>query len=202
MTSGDPKIAKVITHFEALSSAASSLNTASDELTRDVGTLEDALKKLNVGLTVWVPFRIREDDGSDAYDQDEIGYAKVQSNWGIALRRIWGDERRDEQFEAGPWAFNDAPRELRLLAVDKIPEVIEALAKAALVTTKRIQEKTKEMRELAGAISAVTTETKTKSVTLAERIASRQNQGLMGIPKTPTIAVPDLLGRDNKTGGK
>ncbi len=156
MTSDDSKLAKIQTHFQALSTVASSLNTASDELTKVVGILDEALKKLNIGLIVWVPFRFRVDDDSPTeYDQDEIGYAKVQGNWGLALRRIWGDESRDEYFRDGPWLFNDAPRELRLLGVDRLPELIEALGKEALHTTKKVQEKTKELRELAAAIDQI-----------------------------------------------
>jgi hypothetical protein len=74
-----------------VTTAAFLLNPASDELTKAVGILEEALKKLNVGLTVWVPFRFREGDDSTAeYDQDEIGYVKIHSVWGLALRPIWG----------------------------------------------------------------------------------------------------------------
>jgi prefoldin subunit 5 len=210
MTVGDPKVNKVLTHFQALSSVASSLNAASDELAKGVDILDEALRKLNIGLTVWVPFRFRvEDDSTGAYDQDEIGYAKVQSNWGLALRRIYGEEASDTHYEIGPSLFKDTPRELRLLAVDKIPEVFEALAKEAFNTTKRIQEKTKEVRELAGAIASVTTEAKAKakSVTLAERIVSSQKsptQPLADIGKAVAAAAffGELPGRDTKAGGK
>jgi methyl-accepting chemotaxis protein len=153
MTSGDPKIAKALTHFETLSSLASSLNTASDELTKVVNNLDEALKKLNIGLTVWVPFHFREDPHSpECYDRDEIGYTKVQGTWGLALHRIWGDQVRDDHYEDGPWLFKDAPRELRIACLDEIAGVIEELAKSATDTTKRVQEKTIQVRELAAAI--------------------------------------------------
>ena len=153
MTSGDPKIAKALTHFETLSSLASSLNTASDELTKVVINLDEALKKLNIGLTVWVPFRFREDpDSPECYDRDQIGYTKVQGTWGLALSRIWGDHVRDEHYEDGPWLFKDAPRELRIECLDEIAGVIEELAKSATATTKKVQEKTKQVRELAAAM--------------------------------------------------
>jgi hypothetical protein len=153
MTSVDPKIAKALTHFETLSTVATSLNTASDELTKVVSILDEALRKLNIGLTVWVSFRYRGDpDSPNEYDTDQIGYSKAQGTWGLALRRIWGDEARDVYNEDGPWHFSDAPRELRIAAVDQIPGIIEALAKEASDTTKRVQEKTKQVRELAAAI--------------------------------------------------
>jgi methyl-accepting chemotaxis protein len=166
MASNEPKIQKIQTHFQALSQIASSLNAASDELTKTVSILDESLKKLNVGLNAWVTFRTRgEDDQPQLYDLDQIGYSKVNGVWGIALRRIWGDESTDQHSGDGPWLFNDAPREMRLLSVDKIPEVIEELAKVASNITKKIQEKTKQVRELAEAI-------KGKSPSLADRVAA------------------------------
>src|SRR5713101_3022462 len=101
MTSSDSKIEKIQTHFQALASVATSLNTASDELTKVVGVLDEALKKLNIGLTVWLAFRHRAVEEWE-YDDDEIGYAKVNGKWGIALRRIWGDNRADHYGDEGP----------------------------------------------------------------------------------------------------
>jgi len=154
MTSGDSKVQKVQTNFQALSSVASSLNAASDELTKVIGVLDEALKKLNLGLIVWVGFRWRSSE-PPYYDLDQIGYSKINGKWGIALRRIWGDESHDVESEEGPWLFNDAPREMRLHSVDKIPALIEELGKEALTTAKRVQEKAREARELANAIEKI-----------------------------------------------
>jgi anion-transporting ArsA/GET3 family ATPase len=144
---------KVQTHFQTLSKIAASLNTASDELTSSVETLSELLKKLNVGLTVWVVFRTRDEDEPQTYDQDEIGYYKVGGEWGIALRSVYGNFSHDEHSTESLWLFNDAPREMRLAAVDKLPDLIEALAKEAFNTTRRVQEKAQQVRELARAIS-------------------------------------------------
>jgi hypothetical protein len=151
MDFNEPKFAKIQTNFKALSSVAGSLNTASDELTKAVSVLDEALKKLNIGLTVWVD-SIGVDLVPPEYDMQQIGYSKVNNKWGIALRRIWGDESTDQFHEEGPWLFSDAPREMRLYGVDKISALIEALSKEASTTTKKIQEKTQEVRELASAI--------------------------------------------------
>jgi len=203
MTSGDPKVGKVLTNFEALSIVASSLNTASDELTHVVGILDEALRKLNIGLNVWVPFRFRVDDESPTqYDQDEIGYAKVESIWGVALRRIYGDEAREEHREFGPWLFNDAPRELRLLAVDRIPALIEALSKEAITTTKRVQEKVKQVRELADGIEKIAKEPKAKSSTYGELVAAAAEVALEATVNAKLPAVPTTLGASLSKGRK
>src|SRR5579859_1804079 len=110
----DPKIAKIQTNFQALSEVASSLNAASNELTKVVSKLDEALKQLNVGLTDWVTFEDRLPQIDEQYYCDQIGYCRVNGRWGISLRRIWGNERWDDHSEDGPWLFTDAPREMRL----------------------------------------------------------------------------------------
>src|SRR5215467_16026708 len=92
MASTESQFEKIQKHSKALSGIASSLNTASDELTNAVGVLDEALKKLNIGLSVWVTFCDRSDkDDPDIYDYDQIGYCKVNSTWGIAIQNLWGD---------------------------------------------------------------------------------------------------------------
>jgi hypothetical protein len=161
MTSSESKIEKIQTHFKTLSSLAPTLNTASDELTKAVTVLDEALKKLNVGLSAWVTFRSRAAHPSatdEEYDVDQIGYHKVEGKWGIALRHVWGNYALEEFRVEGPWLFNDAPRELRLLGVEEIPELIEALSKEASETAKKVQEKTKEVRELASVLEKIANE--------------------------------------------
>jgi hypothetical protein len=153
MASSESQIEKIQKHFQALTGISSSLNTASDELTQAVGLLDEALKKLNIGLSVWVIFRSRGNDYyPECYDLDQIGYCKVNGSWGIAIQHIWGDETRDQHNSEGPWLFNDASREMRVQGVDKLPELIEELSKVAIETQKKIQEKTKQVRDLADAI--------------------------------------------------
>jgi len=157
MASGDSKVEKIQLQFQALSSVAASLNAASDELTKTVSLLDESLIKLNIGLTVWVTFRYRYVDENYPlrFDIEQIGFCKVNNAWGISLRHIWGDESVDWEEQDGPWLFNDAPRDMRLHCVDKIPDLIEALFTEASATTKRIQEKTLEVRELASVIGKI-----------------------------------------------
>lgn len=157
MASSDSKLEKVHASFQVLSSLASSLNAASDEFIRVVTTLDEALGRLNVGLTVWVTFR-NGDVPSPYYDRDQIGYCKVNGKWGIALRHIWRDRAFGDQKREGPWLFNDAPRGLRLEGVDKLPDVVQALGEAASDLTNKLQEKTRQVRELANAIGEIPVE--------------------------------------------
>jgi len=201
MASSDSKIAKIRTNFQALSSVATSLNTASDELTEVVGVLDEALKKLNIGLTVWVTFS----EWSDSYDQgitqmarygkDQIGYCKVNGKWGIALQRVSGDDAGPDEPQ-GPWPFNDAPRNMRLEAVDKIPNIIEELSKEASRTAKIVQEKTRQVRELATAIGQIATPPEPN--TFDERVLAAA-KGQLGLGPAATEkafkTLADLMGK-------
>jgi len=151
MASSDSKITKIQTSFRQLSVEAAALNSASDQFTRTIRALDEAIKKLNVGLTVWVTFNTWASDGPD-YSMDQIGYAKVKGEWGIALRSVDVDQIQDLQEETGLWLFSDAPRELRLDAIAKLPELIAALSDAAAKTTEKVTKKMMEAQELAAAL--------------------------------------------------
>lgn len=134
-----------------LSKAASELNSASDELRDSVGILDQALKRLNVGIPVWVTFRRKEKNAR--YWIDRIGYAKLpDGNWGIAICRVHGFENRDEETLDEFWPFNDAPRELRLSSVEGLAKVIDGLKLAAEQMTGRVKKKVAEVRRLAAEI--------------------------------------------------
>lgn len=150
---GDSKIEKVQNSFKALSAIASSLNSASDELTKVVVILDESLRKLNIGLEVWVDYADYAIDPNQEYDADQIGYCKVNSLWGIYLRHIRGLYHFDNSCQIeGPWLFNDAPRDMRLRSVDAIPELIEELNKKASETAAKLEQKTDEVRALAEVI--------------------------------------------------
>jgi hypothetical protein len=189
------KIETIQTHFQTLSSAATSLNTASDELTKTVGVLDDALRKLNIGLTTWVTISTWSEE--ERAGEDQIGYCKVDGKWGIALRYIWGLHALSLDTVDGLWLFNDAPRDLRLAGVDKIPELIEALGKEASETTKRVQEKTKQVRELAAVIDKIAVEPKPQ--TLSERITAGQ-KSLKGSDKGSLPTLSEILTAENLRG--
>jgi hypothetical protein len=157
MSSGKTKSTEVADHFRALSSVATNLNKSSDELTKSVGVLDVALKKLNIGITVWVKYASWAMEPPE-YGSDQIGYAKISGKWGIALRSVFGDESRDEESENGPWLFGEAPREMRLRAVDHLPELIENLGKVAFNTAKKLNEKAQQVSELAAVVEQIAKE--------------------------------------------
>ena len=150
-----PLLERVAGYYSQLSTVAADLNAVSDELGKSIAEIDAALKKLNLGITTWVA--IHGGDGSpydDTFWSRDIGYAKVSSKWGISLRTIDGQYSDIDRAETEEWLFNDAPRSLRLEAIDKIPELLEKLSKDAVKTTKEIRARLGEAQAVAEAVKS------------------------------------------------
>jgi hypothetical protein len=144
------------TSYQKLATAAVTLNTTSDQLGKVIVELDAALKALNLGISSWVSFNEWTDENGSDYSCDQLGYSKVGGKWGIALRSLSGNYNFPEDTSVdGPWLFNDAPRALRIPAIDKVPELLEKLTKDAVATTEKINEKLHQSRELAKAITGL-----------------------------------------------
>ena len=144
---------KVQTAFHDLSVAAKNLNKVSDELGETISTLNAALRKLNLGVSAWVPITGGQDEYGNYWSRD-IGYASIDKEWGIALRFIRGNYNDPEETQEESWLFDDGPRWLRAEAIAHVPALLEKLTKQADDTAKRIQKKIEEAKRLAGAIKA------------------------------------------------
>ena len=152
----DSPISRVYTSFQQLSAAASTLNAISDQLGKVVSRLDSSFQKLNIGVSGWVKFNISRSGDGLQFWFDEVGYDKVNGRWGLAIRSASGHEGMEEgSLYDGEWQFNDAPRTLRIDAVDKIPELFEKLTNEVQATTESVDRKLKKLQEFASAVSAV-----------------------------------------------
>jgi len=172
---GESLTQRVQASYQQLSAVATDLNAVSDELGKSINELDFALKKLNLGVSVWVP--IRSGDGmpeDSSYWSEDIGYAKVAGKWGIALRTVHGDYSNPDWDRIEEWTFNDAPRLLRLSAIEKVPELLEKLSKEASETTKKIKARLAEAQEVASAVKGV-----------AEGTVHHRTRAASAIPEPP-----------------
>jgi hypothetical protein len=163
-----PLLERVTSYYSQLSTVAADLNAVSDELGKSIAEIDAALKRLNLGITTWV--KIHGDDGNpfdDSFWSRDIGYAKVSNKWGISLRTIDGQRSDPDRSETEEWLFNDAPRSLRLEAIDKIPELLEKLSKDAVKTTKDIRARLGEAQAVAEAIKGAASSPVRKAVCAA-----------------------------------
>jgi hypothetical protein len=145
---------KPLVPFDRLTSIANNLNKATDELTEVVGVLDNALYRLNVGIPVWVTVvRWSSENDPNAYECENVVYAKINGSWCIGINRTVGNDDSSEPDEVREiWPFNDAPRELRLRAVEKLPELVDQLAKSAEKTSEVVNKKLSETKAFAAAI--------------------------------------------------
>ena len=148
----DSIVQRVESSYHQLSAVASELNSVSDELGKSIAELDSALKKLNLGITVWV--QVRGGTSQDEIDfwREDLGYGKVDGKWGIVLRTISGNYNDPGEEDVEKWLFNDAPRFLRLSAIGRVPELLERLCEEASETAKKIRGKLAEAQEVAAVV--------------------------------------------------
>lgn len=139
--------------LHSLADSAARLNSRSDELGKAVRPIDAALKKLNLGVTAWYPYRgSNEPDPGGDYSCQRIGYAKVGGKWGLALSTSSGNVNAEVDYYE-EWLFNDAPRSMRLEALDYVPELLEHLVMEANRVAEDLQRKAETARDLAETIS-------------------------------------------------
>ncbi|MBI2818333.1 MAG: hypothetical protein HYX72_15490 [Acidobacteria bacterium] len=152
--------AKVQSSYQQLSAVAADLNSVSDELGKCIADLDAALKKLNLGVTKWVELRANDDPRTGDYWGEELGYAKVGGKWGIALRKVRGNPNWPDDDDSEEWPFNEGPRELRLAAIQKIPELLNELSEAATKMAANVRAKLGGAQEVAAAVKQVANQSK------------------------------------------
>ena len=143
---------KRLMSFQELSTAAASLNKATDELTKTVDALDDALNRLNIGIPVWVRVT-RWDDDEGGYEVEQLGFSKIEGTWCIGIRRLVGNDLSPDPDEVREiWAFNTAPRDLRLRAINELPTLIDELCKSAAETAEAVNKKLAEAKAFTAAL--------------------------------------------------
>ncbi len=150
---------RVQNSYKQLSAAATELNSASDGLKEAMSVLDAALKRLNLGVAAWVQISGGDDEDGDWWARN-IGYAKIGKEWTIALSTGEGNYQEPDRDQGEEWAFNDAPRWMRLEAIAKVPELLEALIKRATETTEKLKKRTEQVLELGVAMSTALDEVK------------------------------------------
>ena len=142
---------RIAVAFRTLIGSAKSINEASGELAKPIASLEKALKRLNLGVACWTEINGYSD--GYYYWRHDVGYCRVRGTWRLAIRTIEGREDDPGPDFSEEWPFGEAPRHLRVKAVSKLPELIEALVKATDATTDRLKKQVAPAQELATAVN-------------------------------------------------
>lgn len=152
--SSPPPPDRVAQSLKELSAVAARLNAASDEFSKATAPIDAALKKLNLGVEAWHRYAGWGPDQDGDYSERRIGYAKVAGKWGLALATASGSTYSPDEY-GEQWLFNDAPRSMRIEAVEHVPALLEELVKRADQLATDLQEKTFAARELATTIASL-----------------------------------------------
>jgi hypothetical protein len=147
------KIERIQKSVQQLPAAAVSLNSATDQLGKSISELDAVLKKFSLGVPTWVPFTETNPHWFPDIYQEEVGYAKVGGKWGVAIRTVEAHDPRESP-DIEQWLFADAPRLFRVQAVEKIPDLIEALLTNAANMTETIINKAAEVDALTAGIKS------------------------------------------------
>jgi hypothetical protein len=138
-----------------LTNTAETLNAESADINTLIDQMEEKLQALNLGFEVWVnrcPLteRLSEEEN---YDRDigngplvtrgtqdtQLGYTKIGDAWRLAIRTAtWQyvdpeqpDGEAKEIVHGNPTPLNDAPRHLRIKALEAFPALIWLLQEEA-----------------------------------------------------------------------
>jgi hypothetical protein len=153
-TPSDLTSERITQSFKDLAASAAQLNAASDELAKAISPIDVALRKMNVGIEVWYSYSSFEDEDGDYWTR-LIGYAKVGGKWGLALSVVSGNSNEPDDELDEEWLFNDAPREMRIEALDYIQVFLDTLVARVTTAAADLKKKTEQARKLATMISAV-----------------------------------------------
>jgi len=150
----NPRAAQLQSSYRKLSEAASALNEASDLLGQAIEVLDEALAELKIGVTGWVTFSESTSEHDETQSTAErLGYDKVGSRKGLAIGVVDIDHTDGSEEIKQQWLFNEAPRRLRMRAIDLVPALLDELTKEAEKTAERVKESAQVAVELASAIT-------------------------------------------------
>lgn len=116
--------------WDSLAEASAKINLATEEISRSIAVINRHLAKLNIGIPAWS--YLTPVNGT----YDRIGYAKLHGRWGLLIGS-----------GSNEWHFNDAPRRLRLEAINSIPDLLSKMSDGAVDIARLIEAKLLRMRE-------------------------------------------------------
>jgi hypothetical protein len=138
--------------FQDLAALSQELNDASDTLSEQIAEAEKALNALKLGVTAWATISSWPSGQYGASEGCSISYGKHNGKWGL-LHLTWNDDFPESDRSI---PLREAPREDRIAAITKLPELVKALEKRAREITKEARGKTVELKETVSALRALT----------------------------------------------
>jgi hypothetical protein len=142
-----------------LVSVSDSLNKASDFLSTRISEVESALARYKLGITAWVEIDRQDvDAGGGGYSYTRIrqlGYGKNNGKWGLLVSEFY-DEDPDASWHES--FLREASRDVRLSAVDKLPDLLKRLVQKATEVANDATLKAETARQIAAGLTQLSPE--------------------------------------------
>lgn len=169
-----------------LGDAAQVLNHGSDQLNRTLSQIDRGLSRLMIGMDYVHPRPLQEAasvgrDGKRVIELSFLGYLKVERGYHLAIKTVKVVESRAAVGAEAPGEvvpLMSAPRRLRHLAVDVLPDLVGGLAELVSESVEALEERQAvanrvlhELENLAGVDASASSSDHTQAV--ATSAASR-----------------------------
>jgi hypothetical protein len=141
--------------LKVLAANSKNLNRLTDELSGYIAQVESTVNALNPGLKVSVIVERSSDEDGTWSHYVRLGYDKIDGRWGLSIDEYDENEEdpADSWVNRKTWAFNDAPRSLRLMVVPSIPDLIKALVKESESMSAETAATVSRAKEIAASLS-------------------------------------------------
>ncbi len=153
--------------LETLSDTAKNINKASRRLTEAVDQVNAALKKLNMGIPVWIPTWSGPDIPGQVQESEDIGYAKLKGKWGVCIRLTV--EHAGPDPDVTEWHFEDAPRELRMRNIKYLQKLVAAMNEQGNEAANEIDKEAAETEKFAAMLGEIADKSKVRASLLPKK---------------------------------
>jgi hypothetical protein len=107
---------------------------------------------------------------------------------GYRPANVAGNNNQPEDATVEEWLFNDAPRALRIEAVEKLPDLFENLIKEADVAIRKVKAQTISARQLAAALGDAANATN-RHAQIARVSQCKYHVRRQGVQPSGTVAI-------------
>jgi hypothetical protein len=122
-----------------LSSLATRLKSETEELNEVIASLSDRLKATGIGVSAWTGQLLAEKDRTEGDIRVrsgwELGYAKVDDTWTIAVRKtsgqLVGPDEVETWVDEDPMPLLKAPRNVRVESAEHLERLVETISEKA-----------------------------------------------------------------------
>lgn len=145
---------KTDSSLRKLSRLSQSLNKISDDLSKALNAIEEAINSLNLGVSAWVRLNsevCHDHNGSGYNSVTTIGYDRTRGKWGLLYASYLEETGPDP--DDPPEFLRDAPRKVRIEAIEKLPELLEKLFESASAMTREAEISISKAQEIVTALS-------------------------------------------------